>query len=466
MFLLRRRDSQNVLTVSPQLTAKFHLAAGAFVLALLCLALLAGDARAATITVGDGGDTDSCVGPAATCTLRGAIGRANLDSDPDEIVFSGITAVTIENPLPLVTQPLEIQGDGVRITGSGSYATNCSSDWYVFTATASLARTGLPVSGVCGQVSLSSLVAPSIQVGPRRADNTVAISGQSAAGTVEIYRADSVVSGEASATYKDSVTSSGSYSYVPGTEPSPGESFAATVTAGGTTSTFSPKATTPTDLTSPILQRAVAISNNTVRVDFNESISFAVTTVPGAFSLSVGGLARPVTNVGVNGASVYLTSLTSPWGTGEAGTLGFTGNGRVIDVAGNELLGQPTTTVLAGPGETTAPTITKMRANPTKFCQVKTKKCSKRGQTYLYFNLSKPSRVVFTIMRAKGRKFVARYVFRLEKGQIKSRLRGTMNGRKLPATNLIVQAVAEDTARNLSVPAEAKFKVVTRNKQL
>jgi hypothetical protein len=74
--------------------------------------------------------------------------------------------------------------------------------------------------------------------------------------------------------------------------------------------------------------------------------------------------------------------------------------------------------------------------------------------------------VVFNVYRAKGRKFVVRYVRKLPKGTSKTRLFGTINGRKLPATSLLVSAVAEDTARNLSAPVDAAFKVVTRKAQL
>jgi hypothetical protein len=164
--------------------------------------------------------------------------------------------------------------------------------------------------------------------------------------------------------------------------------------------------------------------------------------------------------------SVFLVSAGGFWGTGEAGSVGFTGNGRVTDLAGNELNGLPTATVLAGPGELSGPLISNIRAKPKTFCRKKTRRCSRRAQTYIYFRLNKPSRVVFTVRRAKGRRFVVRFRHKYEAGSIRARLRGAINGRSLPATDLIVEAVAEGFARNLSVPVETPVKVVTRNSRL
>ncbi len=436
---------------------------------VLLALVVAGAASAATFTVSTGTDPtpDGCA--PGNCSLREAILQANGNSGDDEIAFAGAMTVTLNGPLPLVTEKLSIDGAGtVAVTGSGSYPAACVPANFAFSATAPLAITSLPIYGVCGRAVSSSTAAPTLQVGPRRADNTVSISGQAAAGTVEIYRADAPAqSGEAFSSFATGVASSGSYSYALFPLPAAGSKFAASVTTpAGATSTFSSPATTPADLDSPILQRAVAIANNTVRLDFNESISAGLIGQTAAFSLSMGGAGREITNVGVNGTSIYLTTLTTPWNTGEAGSISLTGNGRVTDVAGNELIGQPSATVYAGPGELAAPVVSKAKINPGRFCQAQTRKCSKRTQTYIYFSLNKPSRVVFTVMRAKGRKFVVRYVNRLEKGQIKSRIRGTVNGRKLPATNLIVRVVAEDAARNYSAPVEVPFKVVTRNGQL
>jgi hypothetical protein len=214
-----------------------------------------------------------------------------------------------------------------------------------------------------------------------------------------------------------------------------------------------------------VINNAVATANNSVRLDFNESVNGSITGALGAFALKMGAANRQITSVDVSGNSLYLGSASTPWSAGEAGQVALTGNGRVTDVTGNEVLGEPTKTVFAGPGKLNVPVISKFRTSPSKFCQRKTSKC-RRGQTYLYITLSEDARVVFNVYRAKGRKFVVRYVRKLPKGTSKTRLFGSINGRTLPATSLLVNAIAEDAARNYSAPVDAAFKVVTRKSQL
>lgn len=449
----------------------------AFVLAALCACTaLAAGASAATFTVDVATDSpalSACTAAPADCSLRGAIdaanGQANTGGQPDLIDFDALlTSVQVDSPLPPVSEALKIDGAGTAVVGSLAYQSACEPDLYAFVATsAALERTGLPINAVCARAVNGQPVAPTIQVGPRRADNSVPISGLAAAGQVEIYRADSpAVSGESAATFARGIASNGAFSYLPPTEPSAGERFAATVTAAGSTSNFSALVQTPSDLVSPTLMRAVAISNNALRLDFNEPISPSVISQPGAFGLSMGGIAREVTNVGVDVNTVVLTTLTTPWNTGDAGSLTFTGNGRVTDMTGNELLGQPVATVFSGPGEVTGPTISRLKLSNAGFCLRRTRACTKRLKIYVGFYVNKPTRVTFTIMRQSGRRFVVRYTHRYPAGQVKSGLSAVMRGRRLPATGLIVQVMAEDVARNLSPPAEIPFRVAKRNADL
>jgi hypothetical protein len=436
---------------------------------LACLALFAGSAAAATFVVddaSDGASPNACTAAPADCTLRGAIDKANAQVGDDTLDVA-VPGLTVDGPLPEITERLTIDGNGAPLAGSASYAGLCAPDLFALRATAAvLTRSAFPIRSVCGRAVQSTPDAPTIQVGPRRADNSVPISGFAAVGSVELYRADPpAVSGEGAAAFAGGIASTGSYSYLPPAEPSAGERFSATVTdAGGATSTFSQAAATPNDLTSPNLLRAVVLSNETVRLDFDEPISGAVNGLTNAFKLSIGGT-RQITNVGVDGSSVYLVSVSMPWKAGETGSVSFTGAGRVIDLAGNELLERPEMQLAAGPGELTLPTITKLRVSPSKFCQKKTRRCTKRRSSYITMNLSKSSRVVFTIRRASNRRFVVRYVRRIQAGYYKSRITGKVNGRWLPATSLTIDAQAEDVARNLSTEVSAPFRVAWRNSQ-
>lgn len=465
-----------VLTNFPELKSSAFKRCAPLLAALLCLAALASSAGATTYTVDNPADTatpDGCVGTTGDCTLRGAINKANANSGDDAIDFdpSFPATLTLDSPLPAVTEKLSIDGDGaVALVGSANYFTNfcATATAYALDGSGTQLRVlGLPVYNVCGRAIKSSLAAPQIRVGPRRADNTVPISGAAPSGTVEIFRADApAASGEALSLFKDGLPSvGGGYSYVPPSQPAPSEKFTAAATdTSGVTSTFADPVSAPADLVSPQLLRAVGVSNNTIRLDFDEPVA-GVGGVTGAFALTMGGVARPITNVNISGSSLYIgTSLA--WATGEAGQVAITGNGRVTDMTGNELLGQPTQFVWAGPGEVVPPLIRKMRTDPATFCQKKTKKCTKRRQTYLYVTLSKPSRVVFTVTKAKKRNYVLTFIRRLDAGTTKLRLSYQMSGRPMPLGDLIVEGVAEDSARNLSAPVSAAFRTVASNKKL
>lgn len=459
------------------MTHQFKSTHSALLIGCICacaaLLLLAGGVSAATYTVDNASDSATpadCTAAAGDCTLRGAIELANTDAAADQLEFDpSITALSIDSPLPDVTEQLLIKGAGVTLAGSALFTAACvPHEFAIRPIGARLTIESLPIFDVCGAAIGALQPPPTLQVGPRRADNTVALSGE-AIGRVEIYRTDaSVLAGEATETYLPGFDAAGPYARVPGVEPAAGERFTATLTTDfGGTSTFSSPAVTPWDLVSPTVVNAVGVSDNSVRVDFSEPISPAVAGHPEYFALTMGGLGREITNVGVIGSSVYLYTLTTPWSNGDAGSVAFTGNGRVGDATfGNELIGQPSIGVYAGPGELTAGTVTKARVSPAKFCQRKTRKCSKRDRTYAYFSLNKDSRVVFTVYSAKRRKFVLRYTRRLTRGQHKTRLLGTINGRRIPLGGMYLRIVAEDNARNFSEPVEVPFKTVNRNKQL
>ena len=441
--------------------------------AFACALAFVSAAGAATLTVDDPADTatpDTCSVAVSDCTLRGAIAKANIDSAPDVIDFDdSISSLTIGNALPPVTNPLTIDGGGdVSIVGNGSYASGCQPDQHAIDTTASQVQIlSLAIHSVCGRAIKSSLAAPTIQIGPRRADDTVSINGSAPSGAVDIFRADDPASsGEGLELFDNAVPAAGGgYSRLLSPLPSQSEFFSAIATSGGVTSTFSQRVKRPADLTSPKLIYAVGVTNNIIRLDFDEPLSPAIGGVTAGFSLNMGGVARPVTNVDVSGNSILIASYPVSWGTGEAGTVALTGNGRVTDLVGNEALGAPSQFVFSGPGELGMPEITMLKAAPSKFCRVKTRRCTKRVQTYLKIRVTKPSRVVFRVLTASKRKYVLRWTRKLPVGTTQVRMLGSMSGRTMPAGWLIVQAVAEDYARNFSAPVEAKFKTLTRNGQ-
>lgn len=454
-----------------------HVVAAALALSacVLMFGVYAADANAATYVVDnstDNGALSACTGAANDCSLRGAITTANGDSTVDTIDFIGPGSVTIEAPLPPVIERLTIDGNNgaVSVVGSGTY--DCSGSDYAIDITAAGAAqsliVGLPISSVCGRAIKSNVAAPTIQVGPRRANNTVTINGTTASGvtSVEIHRVlDPAVSGESSEYFQSTAVATNAFAYSPAPLPTAGSRFAAVASGVNGTSAVSASATTPADLTSPSLLRAVATGNDVVRVDFDEPISTPSAPAQ-AFSLNVAGAARPITGTLVNGNSVFLYT-SSRWATGEAGAVQLTGGVRVTDITGNEVLGEPSATVFAGPGEIAPITISNFRFTPQKMCSKKTRVC-KRNYSYAYISLNKDARVIFKVYRGtknKQRELVT-FIRRLKAGRNKMKVTSSINGRNLPASTLTLRAVAQDVARTNSAPADAFFRLVKHRREL
>jgi hypothetical protein len=420
-----------------------------------------------------------------SCTLRQAINSANATVGPDSIDFPNAAIdVVINDPLPPVLHGVTIDGSGAAgsvssVRGSTSYVTaHCgtATAWALDIAddlddpadnnvSPSTSRF-LAFYNVCGRAIKSGLGAPTINVGPRRADGTLSLTGAAAGSVIEFYKADNAPnSGEADDTLIASALTNGagSYSFTPSPELAPDSKIVAQTTSASSSSTFSGRVSVPSDIVSPSLISAVAVSNIAVRLDFNEGISPGSVT-PGQFNLTIAGTPRPVTGITVYGNSVYLAT-TVAWATGEAGGVGLTGAGRVTDFSGNEVIGTPATTVFAGPGELTGPTISSFRFSPSRFCKRVTRNC-KRGVGYAYLTLNKPCRVIFTVRRGSRRaRSLVSFVRRLKQGRNKVKMTAVVSGRTLPASVLTLRAVAEDVARSRTAPTDAAFRIVT-NKSL
>lgn len=460
------------ISSSPQLPAR--TLATAFAVAAFALLALAASATAATFevdTTSDNPGQNACTVAANDCSLRGAILTANTTTAADVINFSGPGTITIDTPLDEVTEELTIStaGQAVILAGSGSYV--CTGDDYALDISAASASpsfvNGLAINNVCGRAIRSNVPAPTIQVGPRRSNNTVSISGSAPGSTgVSLFRVlGSAASGESSSFFQPATVAAGGYSFFPAPLPASGDRFAAISNTSQGTSNFSGAATTPADLTSPSLYSAVAVSNDSLRIDFNEGISPASVS-PAGFALSVGGIQRTIVGALVNGASVYLYSNTR-WNTGEAGTVALTGGVRVTDFTGNEVLSEPSTTMFAGPGEVQPITISNFRFTPQKMCSKKTRKC-RRNYTYAYISLNKDARVIFKVYRgtkSKQRELVT-FIRRLKAGRNKLKVTSSINGRNLPASTLSLRAVAQDVALTRSAPADALFRLVKHKRDL
>jgi hypothetical protein len=449
----------------------------AFACAAACVAAAPAAANAQTYVVNTASDSASLTCPTPSggpdCSLRSAIVVSNAHPGADVIAFSSNFVIPIGTPLPPVTDELTISafGQNVAVIGSGSY--DCSGDNYALDLSSATTADpvivkGLPINAVCGRAIRSNVPAPVVSVGPRRADNSVSISGSTGDGTsVDLFNAKNVSNdGEAdSGGFIGTVSSGGgSFSYKPPVEPNASDVFAATTTAPGGTSAFTARVHTPSDLTSPAINDVVAVSNGRVRIDFNELLNGGG-AIPSAFTLGMANFLRPIAGVTWAGNSIFLdTSL--PWASGEAGVVGLTGSGHVSDAAGNEVLGTPTAPVFAGPGEIDAPVISAYRLSPNRFCQRKSSKCT-RGATSILLTLNKPARVIFKVARGTAhRSELVTFVHKLKAGRNKIKFDSLVSGRTLPATILTLRAIAQDVARTYSAPVDAAFKIVKSKRDL
>jgi hypothetical protein len=453
--------------------------------ALLSVPVLPGTATAAVYKVDSAADSNlnACLlATPADCTLRGAINKANLNAGDDEIQFDSTAlplTIVLDDPLPVVTQRLKIDAAGVNVpvttvtvSGSAAYHTDyCLAGDYALDLTDPAAAGsnvyGLPMYSLCDRAIESNVPAPTISVGPRRFDGTLPVSGSSSGGDrVDVFSAGDPATGEHEG--DDFLYAIGAiggvHSFVPIPEPTPGQLLTATASGPSGTSGFAQRVRVPDDIVSPALVDAVAVGNSRVRLDFSETVA-AGSVAPSEFSLSVGNLLRPVTAAAPYGNSIFLdTSL--PWQTGEAGSVATTGAGRVTDLTGNELFGQPGAPVFAGPGELDQPVIGSFRFSANRVCRTVTKRC-KRGTTFILITLNKPARVIFNVLRGTLHgKVLVTFVRRLDAGRNRARFTSTVSGRRLQPKVFTLRATAQDVARTLSTPVETPFRVVTNKRDL
>jgi hypothetical protein len=431
-------------------------------------------AQAATFTVSDDGDS----GPG---TLRDAINDANATPGADTITFlSSVHTIAITSTLPTVTGPVTIRDSEGDVTVSSSTAG--ASPLIRFAGSADGSRiervgftrsggTGIEVAGDARQVTVTrspvfgsginpidllgaandGIGTPEVRVGPRQADGTLPVSGNGPGGTAEIFRGDP--RGSSPISYLASVGSDGSFGYVPPSELQPGEHVAATVTDGsGNTSEFSPTATVPSDVVSPWIAGARAVSTNAIVVQPTEPLD------PGSVQLAdfvVQMAAKPRAvaggSIASDGSSLTLRTSTA-WLPGEAGFLQLTGPGALTDSVGNQNLDLSAVRVAAAPGDLIAPVITSLSFKPRRMCLTKNRRCRKPGMRITFIASEKGRGKLQAVRgsRAKSKNFD------VEAGRNTYRFDGTFRGKKLRAGRYALVITMTDVVGNEA--AETPFK--------
>lgn len=463
-----------------------------------------GDAPDATPTAAD----NQCRTAAGRCTLRAAIMQSNATPSADTVVFTHPAGGLTVRPaalLPSISAPLTIDGGGGGVTiapsaplagrlidfgpaapgsairsltldgdpaGSGSsgplvqvaasdvtidrvIARNSTADGIGVASSAQRVRiTRSPVFGYAPGAAAIALAPgangdvppPTLRVGPRRADGTLPVTGGTAGeGVVELFRGDP---GTGPQEFTADTETAGSFGFVPGIEPAPGEKFSATFRdPAGDTSAFT-TATTPSDVASPSLLGGVAVNLSAVRVQPSEPVDPS-TVQPDDFALTMAGSDRPIGGVSVapDGSTVTLFSST-PWLNGEAGTVTLRGPGAVSDIAGNQSLQPQTVRVGGAPGDFIAPAVTSLRVTPrSRICISKGPRCRKPG-AYVSFVSSEEGDAVYTFVR--GKRLLGQRRYSAKAGRNRIRFDGRVRGRKLTAGRYKLYVGVEDRVGNVS----------------
>jgi hypothetical protein len=307
----------------------------------------------------------------------------------------------------------------------------------------------LPIDLVSGG-NLGVTAPQNVRVGPRRADNSLPVTGATASGTVEIFKGDPA--GSAPTTFLAD-TPGGDFSYTPSPELAPGDKVAATFTnPTGSTSELSATATVPSDIVSPVLAGSRALSTSSVFIQPSEPIDGATVQLSD-FTVEMAGVRRTVTAgaIASDGSSLTLATSTA-WKAGEAGFVELAGPGAVGDVAGNQNVDVSRVRVAAAPGDFIAPVITSLSFKPTRICLTRNRRCRKPGMT-LTFVASEEGRG--TLQAVRGSRANAKN-FDVVAGKNTYRFDGRFRGRKLRAGRYGLVITMRDVVGN--VASETPFR--------
>jgi len=264
-----------------------------------------------------------------------------------------------------------------------------------------------------------------LRIGPRRADGSLPLTGSTSGGTLEVFTGNPFSSLAPSYFFSHDV-GGGDFTYTFPSEPAPGTTFALTLRSGGT-SEFA-LVSVPSDVTSPEIAHARAVSTTEVRIVPTEPVEPA-TVQASDFKLFMAGQERAIASAGMApDGSIALTS--SGWKPGEAGYVDVTAPGALTDVAGNESLVATRYRVAAAPGDFVAPIATRMRLAPRAICLTRGRRCRRAGAT-LSFIATEEGKVEVVVQRGNRRVGTRTHV--VQAGTNRVSFDGRLRGRKLRA---------------------------------
>ena len=358
----------------------------------------------------------------SSTTVSGS-GRDGIVLSGQNAAVSGSTVASNGGTGVLMTGPAaRVSGGSVHHNGGAGILVTSQND--VVTQVVLYANGGKPIELAAG--ANGGIQPPqNLRIGPRRSDGSLPLTGTTSGGTLELFTGDPFSAFPPVYSFSHGVPP-GDFSYNFGSEPAPGTTFALTLTGGGT-SEFA-LVTVPSDVTSPDVAHARAVSTTEVRVVPTEPVDSA-SVEPGDFKLTMAGQERPIQSAGMApDGSIALTS--SGWKAGEAGYLDVTAPGALRDVAGNESVGATRYRVAAAPGDFIAPIATRMRLAPKSICLTRARRCRRPGAA-LTFTATEEGKVEIVVQR--GNKRVGTRTHVVTEGTNRIDFDGRLRGRKLRA---------------------------------
>ena len=226
-----------------------------------------------------------------------------------------------------------------------------------------------------------------------------------------------------------------------------GGTVRATLTGTNGTSEYSAPVAVPSDVTSPTLLAARALSTKEIVVTPSEPLANAALGVSD-FTLTMAGTPRKLVAGGIepDGSRIYLIS-SQPWLAGEAGALSLSAPGALSDLAGNLTSSTTPIPVGAAPGDFEPPVLTGLSVKPSRFCLVKTRSCRHPGVT-ITFTTSEPGRAVFSIYSGSSRR-AGTFVKRIKTAGVQHvKWSGSLRSKRLKAGRYVVEIVETDAVGN------------------
>ena len=302
-----------------------------------------------------------------------------------------------------------------------------------------------------------------LKAGRRQADGSLPISGvASAPGTLDVYEADlgrynigfNVREWEGA----ENLSAAGPFTFTL----APNHPFApvyVTLTTASGTSQWA--AVDLGDMTPPeIAFIARAVNNRQVLATPTEPLA-PESVAPGDFSLTMGGVPRPITQTRYDkdDGLIHLVS-SKPWRPGQEGTVSFSKPGAVSDLAGNPSTTTSPVPVQALPDGFKTPALTELRLRSTKLCLTRSRRCRHTGAT-LTFTASEPGLAAFQVY-ARGHRSVGSFLKQVKQaGRQRIAWRGRLNRKLLRAGRYVMEISMTDSAGSISDTALHKtFRVL------